>query len=223
MRSYLEQCAAVHAALAEYAPFIGGGVARDAIFGRPVKDIDVFLPWIGKSKAAFDEVFVASAARMGGSIGNAQGAMSFGDPDDEVSDVIAQGVIEFADGRLPVNMIALKLPDDEAAMLARFDIDLCRCYYDPGTERMKVTWSAQDAFDRKCMTIVRSSDVVEFDRSVRRFERLVEKYPGFKLGVAPNLQPLASASLEWTMLVLDTSIDVIADPCPHSSATSTAP
>lgn len=181
-----EQCAAALVPLRGTGAIIAGGVARDAIFGREAKDIDVFVPWSDlRYEGQFNDLLLKARRALDGFIADG-GAQSFtpNDPD-QPHEVYAQGVIGFFDtDRLPINIIALNMDFDLDRLLARFDLDLCRAWFDEDKRMFYAHAAARGDFDMCRMTYRPRNAQDDQERSFRRFTRLSEKYPGFAFVVA---------------------------------------
>lgn len=181
-----EQCAAALVPLRGTGAIIAGGVARDAIFGREAKDIDVFVPWTGlRYEGQFSDLMTKAERELNGFLANG-GARSFTPSDpDRPHEVYAQGVIGFLEAdRLPINIIALNMDFDLDRLLARFDLDLCRAWFDEDKRMFYAHAAALRDFDMCRMTYRPRNEYDDEQRSYRRYMRLVEKYPGFDFVVA---------------------------------------
>jgi len=154
-------------------PVIGGGAVRDALHGRPIKDVDVFLR--KQDHASLDHVFTVKVPtnpfmeRYGRK--DMHGAW----------DLTA---CPFTGSRWPVQLI---LSDFENYMdLARtFDIGLSRATYAHGTDgaHLYVTNEFIQDSEDKAFRIHRAETDMELRRSQKRVERLLTKYPDFHAAV----------------------------------------
>lgn len=162
---------------------IAGGALRDLDNGRPVKDIDIFAPnctdlELAKSFAqglSNKPLNVLSSENRV----NAEGRVY---QEWAASDVLA--IIDIEGEELNYQLICLKCgPED---IIKRIDFGICRIATDGET----ITRTDEYHADRvnACFTIHRCDDTSQFDRSIRRHERLVKKYEGWPLKIAPHLQ-----------------------------------
>jgi hypothetical protein len=155
---------------------IAGGALRDLDNGRPVKDIDVTIPSWGGDFASFRKA--AAPLIPAGTITKHCNA-SYGWQDECLGYIDIPSV----DG-LPVQLIALTTGPE--SLLHRLDFGICRIGYD-GVEVIKTDEYLADQATQS-FTLLRADDSAQRDRSIRRFERLSEKYPGWKL-VDPDAEP----------------------------------
>lgn len=158
-------------------PFvIAGGAARDAYFGRPVKDIDVWLP-----EGSFDNYRVADLLDMAGAqwetVMGPEAAQYFEGSDVlEVYEALVPGV------PVPVQLIVTKLSAEELTpgnLMDRMDIDLCRCFLCP-TFGPVATLDAVIDYAGRTLTVTRCRDEKDKARTEQRIERLSKKYSGFR-------------------------------------------
>lgn len=144
---------------------IGGGACRDAYFGKPIKDIDVFvdvpdLPGSLKTLA----FHLDGAADLGGSSGPLE---------------CPQGKVTFTDGRIELNVVnrqGVDLVDD----IHDYDFSISQIAVTPNGVIMTPKF-VEDA-TRMGITYTHADD----DRprwhresSAKRLTRLVQKYPNF--------------------------------------------
>lgn len=147
--------------------FVAGGCLRDTIMGRPINDIDVFVPE-GQDYMA-SEVLRNNGAVVTKSIPEPYFTMN--------NDVRSVRYFEGHHMPLPVNIIGVYNCTPEA-QLERFDFGICRVAYD-GIRLWKDLAFDRDQADETFSLLV---DQTEDQRnySLGRYERLSGKYPGWK-------------------------------------------
>lgn len=167
--AWKEELAAVRAFLPD--AVIAGGALRDLYLGRPVKDVDLF------ATAPSDYWDADALHRMLSrrSAGRTYVA-GYGDMTDDVVEVW-----EWTDPKTRLvrhstifNLILLT----ETPGVGRFDFGVCRIMFD-GQNVIATPEFHEDAANHT-FTLLRSETPGQFERSVRRFERFQEKYPGWK-------------------------------------------
>jgi hypothetical protein len=160
---------------------IAGGAVRDSLFGRPVKDIDVWLP--ADRLVSIHAVLHDMETRGAGTWrqvlpGFIAEYMSEGDILD-ICEVFLPAV------PAPIQIITTSIPPESftvGAVLERMDIELCRCaLLDVGPSR-KWAWALSPAledFRNKTFTVRRMRTTEDGARTQRRIDRLSKKYEGF--------------------------------------------
>lgn len=161
---------------------VAGGYLRDLFFGKPVKDIDFFLPHEGATlenlRTVFPEAKLESYSEW----------LAY--RNEEVDAIYDLGLI---DG-LPAQGIVLREGMDPWARTERFDFGFCqiRTFYDGFAQ-------ATDAFYKDAAastaTLVHCESQSEFDRSMKRWKRLSKKYPELTLVIPEEFRQWATTSL----------------------------
>lgn len=152
---------------------IAGGAVRDSLFGKPVKDIDIF---VSKEQAHFiTEVFSVEKNLYCGYI--------------NIPDVDGVFDIPVTHTELPVQIITMDEGMSPADRLHTFDFGFCQVAYDG--KNIITTENFLNDYKNNTITLVYCENQHEYDRSMRRFERLKEKYPDHILrAVDKNLYPI---------------------------------
>jgi len=163
--------AAVAASLAslqaiEPAAIVAGGFLRDRLMGVAPKDIDLFCRELtGEQQDAVARAFPGARVEPFSKF------LSYQSPD--VARVWDLGEA----GGYPLQLIEVR--GDPAVRAAHHDFGLCQVWHD-GQELV-----CTDAFEldaqRRTFTLCHCESKREFDRSMKRFERLSNKYLGFAL------------------------------------------
>ena len=162
---------------------IGGGAIRDALLGRPLKDIDVFID---------DAVFDAVAAMLRSEFHYVRVSGWAARPEWTAA---ANGVrrlddFEKHDETIRVSLIGMNPPRDMKTNLDRFDFGVCQAGWDG--DRVYTTPAFGRDVAHRTFTLLRAPDLKSFTGSMRRFERIVAgRYEGWQLVI-----PLKFAALE---------------------------
>jgi hypothetical protein len=163
----LEALAAVRVVFPE--AIIAGGFLRDVYFHRTPKDIDIFVPYtLGAATKMLDRfnipVMVGSAYMPG-------------------SDV---GVIWNIPGyTLPVQVIMMDHGVDIVERVKKHDFDFCQIWHDGFCT---YSTDAFKAMNMNTVTLVDCEDHLQFKRSMRRWDRLKQKYPDYQLVIPKRFQ-----------------------------------
>ncbi len=158
---------------------LSGGALRDWGHGAPVKDLDVFVPWSVDNLDDLNQMFeVLGWSRVQNIPPSCEG----------LGEVVA--VVGYAkDGQIDVNVIFLS-PDVDLSPLGiacRNDFGICQvsAWLEDGEWRFDYSEAfITDVMDRT-FTLVREGDE---SRSLKRFERLKQKYPEHQL-LTPFIPP----------------------------------
>lgn len=160
---------------------LAGGCLRDLDNGRPVKDIDIFAPNAGSS---FEEV----REKVGKLVPDSALIGVMGGYENWATEEVL-GVFDIAGPHSDYQLITLSSGPD--SILPRLDFGICQIASD-GSSVFRT-----DAYERdkanQTFTLVRCDDAAQYDRSLKRFQRLSEKYQGWKL-VDPS-SPASYAAL----------------------------
>lgn len=161
---------------------LAGGALRDLENGRRVKDVDIFAPNCADLEQATEHVKkLANAPFKCLSSENRVG------PDGRVyaewaaNDVLA--IFDIQSEEMDYQLICLKCGPE--AIVKRIDFGLCRISTDGQTIHRTEEYNT-DCLN-ETFTLHRCDDTSQYDRSVRRHERLVEKYTDWPMKVAPHL------------------------------------
>jgi len=164
---------------------IAGGACRDHILGKPVKDIDVFVPDQDgiemKLGTAFGHLHVKPiiAAEYAGAGGEVEHVyeISFGDD-------------PFGDSHIPVQIIVLAQGLDPMERARHHDFGLCQAWYQEASETASGFVQATEAFHldmtNRTFTLSHCEDEQQYARSMRRWTgKFKERFPGYRVYV-PN-------------------------------------
>lgn len=169
--------------------FLAGGALRDLDNGRPVKDLDVFftegaydLSYLEDSLAKLGYYFKSRCAAqyMTGAAGEVDGTTTYVNTDDE---------------DLPeLNLIQLDPSFNPASIIDRVDFGLCQI----GADHMGVVTTPAYEFDKlnQCFTLTRAESVEGVMRSLKRYDRLSQKYPGWELYWGAEFDALVTEAMD---------------------------
>ena len=149
-------------------PVIGGGALRDSIHGKPIKDVDVFL-------RAKDHNYTLDS-ELTKRIRCSPQTLAYGRPDMHGAWDLLQEIEGY-----PVQLILADFEDLED-LAHTFDIGLSRVTYDGNRVYISPEF-AEDSAD-KAFRIRRADNHHELERSLKRVQRHLEKYPDFHLDPA---------------------------------------
>lgn len=153
---------------------LGGGALRDLDNGRPVKDLDIFI-----NDGNISLVLKA--------LGNPEITKETGEQyfewDPSVCNVIELAPHAEIDAP-PINLIELGHSCTVEEQMRRFDFGICQIMLDAKGIHMSEAYKTDKA--NKTFTLTRRRSYEQREHSLRRFERLQEKYPGWTL-VSPIL------------------------------------
>lgn len=142
---------------------LAGGYLRDSILSRPAKDIDIFVPYQGPGVAPFLKL----------------GALVMTGAAQYMEQTEVDNVFDLPGFELPVQIIELAPGLDPVDRTKDHDFGICQVWHD-GT-----AMGSTEAFTKDCgdqtFTLVSCANKPEYDRSMRRWERLKLKFPEFTL------------------------------------------
>lgn len=165
-----------------HVPVLSGGALRDHIHGAPVKDLDIFLPWDGDVVEEIDRCLMADGWKLTQSIPPSCAGLG------EVIEV--RGYQK--DDETDLNFVYLDtlVETDPLSIAKRNDFGICQisAWIEGGEWRFEYTEAFIEDMMAETFTLIRQGDEA---RSLRRFERLKEKYPGHRL-VTPHISPTAN-------------------------------
>lgn len=149
-------------------PVIGGGAIRDSLLNRPIKDVDVFL-------RAKDHNYTLDS-ELTKRIRCSPQTLAYGRPDMHGAWDFLQQIEGF-----PVQLILADF-DNLEDLAHTFDIGLSRATYDG--ERVYVSPEFTQDVQDKAFRIRRADNQYELERSLKRVQKHLEKYPEFTLDPA---------------------------------------
>jgi hypothetical protein len=149
---------------------IAGGCLRDLDNGRPVKDVDIFVPncpSYDDTLALVREHLVPDPQMMSNTMG---GYEAWATPE-------LVGVFDIC--RPDQDFQPVCLSGGPETILGRMDFGICRISYDGESVHRTDEYLADQA--TKTFTLLRSDDDAQHDRSMRRWDRFREKYGDWTL------------------------------------------
>jgi hypothetical protein len=160
----------------EVAPgaYLVGGALRDLDNGRPIKDLDVFVPY-GSDLTALEDALRSTYPEF---LGSCPG--EYIDSCKEIAWTCRYGATLHGAVCSPeLNIIVLAqgyVPED---LIRRVDFGLCQIGYDGEA----VQWTEAYETDKanRTLTLTRAEDAAGFRRSMTRYQRLALKYNGWPL------------------------------------------
>jgi hypothetical protein len=160
---------------------IAGGAPRDSILGRPIRDVDIFLP-----DAAGDEAATLLRSKFGYvKVGEWKKYEHFSDPS-----VMRVAKLEKADETIPICLIGLAEDLDWKANTARFDFGACAVAW-CGDDFMLRTERFNRDIESETFTLYRADNYAQFAYSMIRFEKLTaDRYKGWELSVPDEFAEL---------------------------------
>jgi hypothetical protein len=148
---------------------VAGGCLRDAIMGRSINDIDVFVPEDKAHKAAF-------------AIQDTHPTLAKSIPEPYFTfnnDVRSVNYYEAPDGWLPVNIIGVtKGTCTPEQQLERFDFGICRVAFDGRRLWKDLSFDRDQADETFTLSVSQTQDQRRY--SMQRYERLQAKYNGWR-------------------------------------------
>ena len=149
---------------------VAGGCVRDEIFGKPVKDIDVFVSYEDyENRTVNIQDVLGREVVLDGDSGDYEGG-----EDAEVRGVVS---LEPHEGELPVQVIVLAPGMSPLDRVGRFDFGFCQVAWDGNNLEFSLGFLKD--FNNKTITLVHCENQQEFDRSWVRLNRLMKKYLEF--------------------------------------------
>lgn len=147
---------------------LAGGFLRDVMLGRQPKDIDIFVPHSENfSWGSIEAVPMLGAAEY-------------------MEQCEVASIWDLPGEELPVQVIMLRPGLDPVDRAKAHDFGICQVWHDGCVQHMTRAFE----LDRlnETFTLVHCEDQKEFDRSMRRYERLQEKFAGFPLVIPPQFE-----------------------------------
>lgn len=147
---------------------LAGGLLRDLYFGKEPKDADIFVPKLDPNNPAVQYLTPFCA---GGYMSAYEVGMVWSTP------WTIQG--------LPVQIIEMAEGLDPAARVALHDFDFCQAWTDGfslnGINKLRQVEATG------IVTLVHCEDLKQFDRSMRRWDRLSARYPELTLRIPDEI------------------------------------
>lgn len=177
---------------------IAGGALRDLDNGREVKDIDIFVQYRGREtvgllQTAFGYQFDVSTmlpAEITEYTENLADVSAIYNVKSDWVKPIGDGLWERGEDLPPIQVIALKEFQGLTHTLARIDLGLCQIGTADGEKIVRLPSYCVDKAART-MTVTRCESVGQLERTLKRFNRLSEKYSGFELVIPLEFQKYA--------------------------------
>ena len=150
--------------------YLPGGAIRDFDNGRTVKDLDVFYTEGHANIVTVECALMGLYAYKNGCPGEYM---------DAAREVMGTQTYRSLTGLPELNLILLEKEFNPPAIIERVDFGLCQIGADP----LGVEYTPAYEFDRanECFTLMRAESVEGVIRSLKRYDRLKQKYPGWDL------------------------------------------
>lgn len=164
--------------------YLAGGAIRDYDNQRPVKDLDVFFTEVNFDRRALED----SLVNLGYFYKNhCPGAYM-----DAAREVDGSTNYVSTEGQPELNLIQLTPDFNPASIIERVDFGLCQI----GADALGVDYTPAYEFDRtnQVLTLTRGESVDGVRRSLKRYERLSQKYQGWALNVPEEFKHLVEAA-----------------------------
>jgi hypothetical protein len=157
-------------------PVIGGGFLRDLYTDRHPRDCDVFVE--ADTEAGLSAVAKASLDKTFGFV-----TFSFEIPEgyEGVSGLVGVGDAGFLD-TVPINIIVLKKGRNPFEDCAQHDFGICQVWLSAADGAEETCRFRKDLHDQT-FTLSVCESANEFARSMRRWEKLAPRFPGWTLVV----------------------------------------
>lgn len=151
---------------------IAGGALRDLMHGKPIKDVDIFIPVHLDYVGNMDNVYEAIWDMFAGEdiIIDPDSQYGIHKPQEADRDLYA---IFKLNRRSKFDLILCK---PEAAVITTFDINICQITYDGKVTRF--TGAYAYGFLTRTLKVM---NVNRTDRNQKRIQRMLDKYPDFKV------------------------------------------
>jgi hypothetical protein len=173
---------------------IAGGACRDHLLGRPVKDVDVFVPSQPNIDVKLAQAFGAFnvspiiAAEYAGAGGEVEHVYEIREED---ADPFAPHPLE----HVPVQVIVLSPGLNPIERAKHHDFGICQCWYVPHAGGLlstvgfiQVTEAFHLDMTNQTFTLDHCEDQQQFDRSMRRWARFKGRFQGFELRLPEKYQ-----------------------------------
>jgi hypothetical protein len=162
---------------------IAGGAVRDTILGRPIRDVDIFLPHDDADPAA-----ALLRAEFGYvKVGEWKQYHGFSDPM-----LVRVAKFEKADETIPICLIGLARNLFPYENIARFDFGLCMAFWQGGATTVLTNDRFKRDVESKTFTLCRADNLAQFSYSMVRYEKLTaDRYKDWGLSVPSEFEQLA--------------------------------
>jgi hypothetical protein len=148
---------------------LGGGCLRDLYHDKEVKDVDIFIPNSTECSQDFLDAYSdAITAKLSDYNGFAN---------QDVSCVLTMN------NNIKSELIFITTP----TAIERFDFGICQIQFD-GKSLLYSDHFMNDVTN-KTFTLVRCDNSKQYDRSMTRYERLLQKYPNYKFVNRSSYRP----------------------------------
>lgn len=159
---------------------IAGGALRDLMHGKPIKDVDIFVPihldYVGSLEAAYERVWdMFSGENIILDEASQYGVTTLEDKDRDlyaIFKLIRRMYGPVIDGQCYAYDLVLCTPD--AARIETFDINLCQITYDG--KHVRITGAYATGYLTRTLRVM---NVNRTDRNAARMQRMCIKYPDF--------------------------------------------
>lgn len=167
--------------------YLAGGALRDLDNGREVKDLDVFFTEEAYDLSALED----GLAKMGYFYGAHCAGVYMTDAGKEVDGTTTY---TSTDGEPELNLIQLTPDFNPASIIDRVDFGLCQIGY--GLMGVDATDAYRHDKANAVFTLTRADSVEGVLRSLKRYERLSQKYLGWGLEWKPEHAALVNEALD---------------------------
>jgi hypothetical protein len=169
--------------------FLAGGAVRDLDNGRPVKDLDVFFNEETVGDGAFAKVLEDQFFYKNGVVD-----CSYIDAASEI-----QSTIIFSDrfGGPDLNLINTSPDFDTMKMLERMDFGICLIGFNGEQVIRTAAYHVDQA--AKQFTLTRADSIEGTMRSLKRYDRLVQKYEDWPLVIPAHLREVGYEAMRRHM------------------------
>ena len=157
---------------------IAGGFLRDTATGRTPKDIDIFIPHqeLPRGFPLASELSVEGGAQY-------------------ASGTEVECLWDLTGYELPVQIIMLRPGMDPVERSQNHDFGICQIWWN-GVGQAEYSEAFIHDIRHKTFTLTHCEDESEYKRSIRRWDRLSQKYPEFSLVIPDKFQRFAADEFE---------------------------
>lgn len=172
---------------------IAGGCLRDLYHGVEFKDIDIFVPNADKPdiQQALDEYRKDHSFCVTRNIKAKKDYQQWAAVSQEIENVFTMKI-----GNLSIDVIGTSVSPDK--VIERFDYGICQIQYD-GFNVRHSDWFKHDVMNQK-FTLIRCDKQEDWDRAMKRYQKLLLKYPGYELD-ASRFDDLYSTDIKAMELI----------------------
>ena len=151
---------------------VAGGCVRDEIFGKPVKDIDVFVSYADVARWYTTDHIAHFENAIGRKVTKEDWSTYM-----DIPDVDSVYSVHSLTKELPVQIIVMKKGLSPVQRIDQLDFGFCQVF--ANGKDVFATDEFYDDLRNKTITLVHCEHQHEFDRSWVRLNRLMKKYPEF--------------------------------------------